>query len=84
MDFIIKCQSGDVEQVAGTNILARPGTKNYLILHILDRGRVVYTAPADRIDIQDCGNTLAVTLGTAKYQPAAKPWHRDNELPPAA
>jgi hypothetical protein len=68
MDFLVKYKSGTVEQITGTNILVR-GSRGYSILHILDRGRVVYTAPTDRIEIQDCGNCLAITiLDEAKYQ----------------
>jgi hypothetical protein len=71
MDFLVKYKSGTVVQITGTNILVR-GSRGYSILHILDRGRVVYTVPTDRIEIHDCGDCLAITLlGKAKYQPRA-------------
>lgn len=82
MDFLVKRSTAADEQVVGTSILVRPGGPHFAYLHILDRGLVVFTAPTGWIEIQDCGNCLAVTLGQAKYQRATKPaWHQEL-LPP--
>lgn len=83
MDFIVKRHDRGAEQVSGTSLLIRPGRTHYAICHVVDRGRVVYTATSDRIEIQDCGDCLAISLGQVPYRRLAKPaWTLD--LPPAA
>lgn len=77
MDFLVKHKTGVVEQVTGTNILIR-SSRGYAILHVLDCGRVVYTAPCDRVEVQDCGACLAISiLGEVKYPPRAPSVARD-------